>query len=146
MFSHLLLPVDGSPASNKSISKALVMALAFKSEVTLVSVIDAFAFTGMGTEFAYGQAEYLGAATAQAKQDIDAAKKILIDGGVALVNTHVIEGSAAYDTILETAKTCGADLIVMGSHGRKGLEKLVLGSVASQVLSHTHLPVLIVRA
>ncbi|QJC56962.1 Putative universal stress protein [Polaromonas vacuolata] len=146
MFSHILLPVDGSSASNKSISKALAMAQAFKSEVTLVSVIDAFAFTGMGTEFAYGQAEYLGAATAQAKQDIQAAKKILTDGGVAVVNTKVIEGSAAYDSILETAESCGADLIVMGSHGRKGLEKLVLGSVASQVLSHTHLPVLIVRA
>ena len=145
MFLHILLPVDGSAASNKSISKALVMAQAFNSEITLVSVIDAFAFTGMGTEFAYGQAEYLGAAKAQATQDIEAAKKILRDGGVRTVNTKVIEGSAAYDSILETADDCGADLIIMGSHGRKGLEILVLGSVASQVLSHTHLPVLVVR-
>jgi nucleotide-binding universal stress UspA family protein len=146
MFAHLLLPVDGSLASNKSICKALAMANAFNSEVTLVSVIDAFAFTGMGTEFAYGQDEYLGAATAQAKQDVDAAKKILLDGGVAVVNTKLVEGSAAYHCILEVAQECGADIIVMGSHGRKGLEKLVLGSVASQILSHTHLPVLIVRA
>ena len=57
----------------------------------------------------------------------------------------MLGGQAVYKSILEAAKTAGADLIVMGSHGRKGLEKLVLGSVAAQVLSHTHLPVMIVR-
>ncbi|MDP3169424.1 MAG: universal stress protein, partial [Polaromonas sp.] len=50
-----------------------------------------------------------------------------------------------YRGILETAGSVGADLIVMGSHGRRGLEKLVLGSVAAQVLAHAHLPILIVR-
>jgi len=47
--------------------------------------------------------------------------------------------------VVQSAKSIGADLIVMGSHGRSGLEKLVLGSVTQAVLSHTHLPVLVVR-
>jgi nucleotide-binding universal stress UspA family protein len=57
----------------------------------------------------------------------------------------VVEGHAIYKGILETAANIGADLIVIASHGRKGLEKLILGSVTSQVLSHAHLPVLVVR-
>ena len=61
------------------------------------------------------------------------------------VSTAVIEAHAIYRGILETASSVGADLIVMGSHGRRGLEKLVLGSVAAQVLAHAHLPILVVR-
>ena len=61
------------------------------------------------------------------------------------ITTTLVEGHAIYKGILETATQIGADLIVMGSHGRKGLEKLILGSVTSQVLSHAHLPVLVVR-
>ncbi len=57
----------------------------------------------------------------------------------------VVEGHAIYRGILDTAEAINADLIVMGSHGRRGLEKLVLGSVTAQVLSHAHLPVLVVR-
>ena len=57
----------------------------------------------------------------------------------------MIEANAAWRGVVQSAKTIGADLIVMGSHGRSGLEKLVLGSVTQAVLSHTHLPVLVVR-
>jgi len=59
--------------------------------------------------------------------------------------TQVIEAHAPWRGILDTAKAVGADLIVMGSHGRRGLEKVVLGSVAQRVLSHAHLSVFIVR-
>ena len=61
------------------------------------------------------------------------------------MTASVVEGHAIYRGILETAESVGADLVVMGSHGRRGLEKLVLGSVTAQVLSHAHLPVLVVR-
>jgi nucleotide-binding universal stress UspA family protein len=61
------------------------------------------------------------------------------------VTASIVESHAIYRGILETASSAGADLIVMGSHGRRGLEKLVLGSVAAQVLAHAHLPILIVR-
>ncbi|MEQ1660955.1 MAG: universal stress protein, partial [Hylemonella sp.] len=58
---------------------------------------------------------------------------------------QVIEAHAPWRGILDTAKAVGADLIVMGSHGRRGLEKVVLGSVAQRVLSHAQLSVFIVR-
>ncbi|MES2360362.1 MAG: universal stress protein [Pseudomonadota bacterium] len=144
MFEHILVPVDGSSTSNKAIEKAAAVAQAFKSEVIVVSVIDSYAFTGVGTEFAYGQTEYLSAATAESNHAINAARQVFEANGT-LVRASVVEGQAVYKSILEAAESAGADLIVMGSHGRRGLEKLVLGSVAAQVLSHTHLPVMIVR-
>lgn len=64
--------------------------------------------------------------------------------GIAVAST-LVEGHAVFRGILDTAQSTGADLIIMGSHGRRGLKKLVLGSVAAQVLSHAHLPVMIVR-
>ena len=144
MFNHILVPVDGSSASNQAMAKAIDLAQAFKSTVTVVSVIDNYAFTGVGVDFAYGQAEYLEAATAESNRALGVAKAEFEALGIE-VTTSLVEGHAVYKGILDTAASTHADLIVMGSHGRKGFEKLILGSVASQVLSHAHLPVLIVR-
>jgi nucleotide-binding universal stress UspA family protein len=144
MFDHILVPVDGSESSNQALEKALAIAQAFKSSVTVLSVIDAYAFTGVGVDFAYGQDEYLSAAKAEAELALNAAKQRFEAVGIS-VTTSVLEGHAIYRGILDVAQSMDADLIVMGSHGRKGIEKLILGSVAAQVLSHAHLPVLIVR-
>ena len=144
MFKHILVPVDGSPTAQLAIDKAIGMARAFGARVTAIFVIDPYPFTGIGADFAYGQADYLSAATAQANAAIRAAKTAFEAAGVA-VETSVVEAHAAWRGVVDTAESGGADLIVMGSHGRSGLEKLVLGSVTQAVLSHTHLPVLVVR-
>ncbi|MEO6016330.1 MAG: universal stress protein [Polaromonas sp.] len=144
MFQHILVPVDGSSASGQAIDRAIAIAGAFQSTVTVIYVIDPYAFTGVGTDFSYGQAEYLSAATAEGQQAIDAAKQAFAAHGINVTGS-VVEGHAIYRGILETAESISADLVVMGSHGRHGLEKLVLGSVTAQVLSHAHLPVLVVR-
>jgi len=144
MFKHILVPVDGSSASNQGIEKAIALALAFKSAVTLVSVVDLYAFAGMGMDAGFGQVEYLNAATEEANQAVKTAKQRFADSGI-VVTSSIVEGQVIYKNILDAAEAAHADLIVMGSHGRKGLEKLVLGSVTAQVLSHTCLPVLVVR-
>lgn len=144
MFKHILVPLDGSSHSEVAISKAIAMAKAFNSTVTLLSVIDIYAIAGLGVDVAAGQTDYLSAATAEAKQAVDSALQLFEAEGVA-ATPSIMEGQAVYKSILAAAEACSADLIVMGSHGRKGLEKLVLGSVAGQVLSHTHLPVMIIR-
>lgn len=144
MFNHILVPVDGSATSRQAIGKALAMAQAFKSAVTLIYVIDPYAFTGVGTDFSYGQAEYLSAATAEGHEAITAARQIFEAGGVGVTGS-VVEGHSIYRAILDTADAVDADLVVMGSHGRHGLEKLILGSVTAQVLSHAHFSVLVVR-
>jgi len=145
MFKHILVPVDGSDTSEVAVGKATELARAFGSTVTVIYVIDPYPFTGVGTDFAYGQAEYLSAATAEANAAVHAAKEAFSTAGVA-VDTSVIEAHTAWRGIVEAGGALEADLIVMGSHGRNGLEKLVLGSVAQAVLSHTKLPVLVVRS
>jgi nucleotide-binding universal stress UspA family protein len=144
MFKHILLPVDGSETAQKAVEKAAGLAKAFGSDVTAIYVIDPYPFTGLGSDFAYGQAEYLSAATVEAREATEAARATLEQAGVK-VTTSVIEAHAAWRGIIDTATALGADLIVMGSHGRRGLEKVVLGSVAQRVLSHAHQPVFIVR-
>jgi nucleotide-binding universal stress UspA family protein len=145
MFKHILVPVDGSNTSQVAVAKTIELARSFGSTVTVIYVIDPYPFTGVGTDFAYGQAEYLSAATAEANASVHAAKETFTNAGVA-VDTSVIEAHTAWRGIVEAGTSLQADLIVMGSHGRSGLEKLVLGSVAQAVLSHTKLPVLVVRS
>ena len=145
MFKHILVPVDGSPVAHHAVDKARAIACAFRSSVTLIYVIDPYAFTGMGADFSHGQSEYLRAATVEANEAIGAARQIFEAQGM-FVKGSVVEGHSVYQAILEAAETLDADLVVMGSHGRRNLEKLVLGSVTAQVLSHAHLPVLVVRS
>ena len=144
MFKHILVPVDGSETSQFAVSKAIELAKAFGSRVTVIYVIDPYPFTGVGTDFAYGQAEYLSAAMAEANAAVKTARDAMAGAGVT-VDSLVVEAHTAWRGIVEAGLSQEADLIVMGSHGRSGLEKLVLGSVAQAVLSHTKLPVLVVR-
>lgn len=144
MYKHILIPVDGSVTALKAVQAAAGLARAFQSKVTVIYVIDPYPFTGLGSDFAYGQAEYLNAANVEAQESTDAARQTLQAAGVE-ATISVIEAHAAWRGIIDTATAVGADLIVMGSHGRRGLEKLVLGSVAQRVLTHAHLPVFIVR-
>lgn len=145
MFKHILVPVDGSDTALFAVQKATALAKAFGSEVTAVYVIDPYPFTGVGADFAYGQDQYLSAASAEAKTALQAVAD-QFEGTGLKVNQRVEESSSASRGILDAAQAVGADLIVMGSHGRRGLEKLVLGSVAQRVLAAAVLPVLVVNA
>lgn len=144
MFQHILVPVDGSATSMLAVAKAAGMAKAFNSAVTALYVIDPYPFTGVGADFAYGQAQYVSAATAEANAALEAVKQAMAEAGVS-VDVMIGEGHAVHEGVVHALETTGADLIVMGSHGRRGLEKLVLGSVAQRVLGAVHVPVLVVR-
>lgn len=144
MFKHILIPVDGSPMAQKAAEMAVGLAQAFGSDVTLIYVIDPFPFTGLGSDFGYGQAEYLSAASAEADKATHSAQQVLRVAGVR-AEIMVVNAHSTWRGILDAAIKLGADLIVMGSHGHHGLEKLVLGSVTQRVLSHAHLPVFVVR-
>lgn len=144
MFKHILVPVDGSKTSMLAVSKAAALAKTFGSAVTAVYVVDPYPFTGVGADFAYGQAQYINAATAEANSALETTRKAMEAEGVQ-ATTLVGEGHAVHEGILRARDSVGADLIVMGSHGRRGLERLMLGSVTQRVLSAVHVPVLVVR-
>jgi len=145
MFQKILVPIDGSRTSLAAIDRAAAIAKAFGGSVTAVYVIDPYPFTGVGADFAYGQDQYLSAATAEANAAMDDARERFTAAGVQ-AQTRVVEAHAPWRGVLEAAESVGADLIVMGSHGRRGLEKLVLGSVTQSVLAHTKITTLVVRA
>jgi nucleotide-binding universal stress UspA family protein len=144
MFKKILVPVDGSATSQQAVSRAVALARAFEGSVTVIYVIDPYPFSGVGADFSYGQAQYLEAATAEAHDALRGAREAIAAEGVS-VDSRVVEASTPWRGILECATELGSDLVVMGSHGRSGLEKLVLGSTAQRVLSHAHIPVLVVR-
>ena len=145
MFKHILVPVDGSETSMKAVARAAALAQVFDSEITLLYVIDPYPFTGVGADFAYGQAQYLTAANAEANTALDTARDAIQAAGVQQVQTIVGEGHTVHEGVLDTVHSVGADLVVMGSHGRRGIEKLVLGSVTQRVLGVVKVPVLVVR-
>ena len=144
MFKHILVPVDGSDTSLAAIDKAAGLAKAFGAQVSAIFVIDPYPFTGVGADFAYGQDQYLNAAKAEAGAAIENAAARLKQAGVD-AETKVVESHAVWRGVLEAADAVGADLIVMGSHGRSGIEKLLLGSVTQRVLQDAEMPVLVVK-
>lgn len=144
MFKHILVPVDGSATALLAMDKAVQLARAFSGRITVIHVIDPYPFVGIGADFAYGQAEYLTAAKASAQKALETATATAAAAGVECAQ-RVIEGSSVFEGILQAATESGADLLIMGSHGRQGIEKLLLGSETQRVLSHTTLPVLVVR-
>lgn len=144
MFKHILVPVDGSPTAMLAVDKAAGLSKAFGSAVTLVSVVDNYPFTGLGGDYVFGQVEYLAAATANANAALSKAQAALQALGVT-AERQVIEEHVIHDGILGAVKSTNADLVVMGSHGRHGLEKLLLGSVTLRVLGRSPIPVLVVR-
>ena len=144
MFKHILVPVDGSNTAASAVETAIAQAKAFGAKLTLVTVIDNYPFTGVGGDFAYGQVEYLAAATSNANSALEKAEASIAAQGMTC-DKRVIEEHVIHEGIIDTAKELGADLIVMGSHGRHGLEKLLLGSVTTRVLGRSPVPVLVVR-
>ena len=144
MYKHILVPLDGSRTAALALSRAAQLAKAFNSKVTLATVVDTYAFAHAGAELAIGHREYIAAANANADQMLAGYQAELAKDGVS-AETRRVDVHAPHEGIIEAAASVGADLIVMGSHGRHGMQKLLLGSVAQRVLSHTTLPVFVIR-
>ncbi len=144
MYKHILLPVDGSETSLLAVAKAASIAKAFGAQVTAVYVLDPYPFAGGGPDFAFGQAQYMTAVNAEADEVLNTVKGRFAEQGVE-VSTKVVDAYSIWKGIVQSADEAGADLIVMGSHGRKGVEKLMLGSVAQRVVSNASRSVLIVH-
>ena len=144
MFNHILVPIDGSETSMLAVSKASGLALAFGSRITLIHVVDNYPFIGVGADYALGQNEYLAAATSSANAALARGVAALAAEGLHS-DQRVIDGHVVHEGIVDTAIAIAADLIVMGSHGRSGIEKLLLGSVTQRVLQDATMPVLVVK-
>lgn len=144
MFKKIVVPVDGSPTAHAALLAAMDLARLCGASLEVLCVYDPFPFIVAGPDYGYAQVQYVEAVRTEATATVEAARKRAADAGL-VVQAQVVEASKTWRAIVDTAEACGADLIVMGSHGRSGLDKLVMGSVAQSVLQRTSLPVLVVR-
>lgn len=144
MFKKILVPTDGSQLAHKAAEFAAELAKTQGARVVGLFVIDPFPYIGIGEASAVGLQAYLAEARAAAGQALDDVRKSCETHEVGF-DGDTIERNVIHEGILETAAAEGCDLIVMGSHGRKGVQALILGSVAQKVLTHSKLPVLVVK-
>jgi nucleotide-binding universal stress UspA family protein len=144
-YQHIIVPVDGSKISYSAVKEAAAIAKSFNSKLTLISLVAEDPFTD--ADFYYSSSimkEYFVQAHENAKNALKEAKTIASEAGVE-ADAEIFEGPVSAKSITQASVEKNADLIVMGSHGRKGFQKLLLGSFAQDVLSNTELPVLIVK-
>ncbi|HEO1777855.1 universal stress protein [Acinetobacter baumannii] len=143
-YHHILVPVDGSPTSLIAVNHAASLAKAFSSKVTLVYALTIDPFISVeiidSTEIAQ---DYFNKARASIQSILDQAKEQFSQHGIS-VETKIVEGQTIHTEIIKAATELKADLLVIGSHGRKGFKKFFLGSVTQTLLGEIHVPVLVV--
>lgn len=144
MFTRILIPTDGSDLANKAAKNALEMAKLQGASVVGVYVIDPFPYIGLGEASALGLQAYMEEVQVAAQNALTQIRAEAEALGVRYQG-DTIERSATYEGILDTAEAEHCDLIVMGSHGRQGMKSLILGSVTQKVLTHSKLPVLVIK-
>jgi len=149
MYKNLLIATDGSELGNKALDAALGLARQNNATLTIVTATDPVA-TGIGSG-GFGTidagpivARLEEAYATEAANLLADARHRAQDAGISAETLHMPRHRPA-DGILETAAEKNCDLIIMGSHGRRGLNRLLLGSQASEVLSRASVPVLIVK-
>ncbi|MBL0420029.1 universal stress protein [Ramlibacter sp. AW1] len=145
MFKHILLATDGSTASEHAARTAIGLARVHGATLTALYVVDPYPYLGMGEANPMGFDAYMAAARDRAAQAHAQVSQLAQGGEQVQLQARLVEDATALDGILSTAETEGADLIVVGSHGRTGLGRVFLGSVAAKVVAHSKLPVLVVR-
>jgi nucleotide-binding universal stress UspA family protein len=145
MYKHLLLATDGTELAQAALEHGLDLARKTGAKVTVVTV------TMPWSAVAYGVYEGLTARDAFDEASRKQAQALLSDAaakaasrGVACTTVHKADVNP-YQGVLAVAQESGCDLIVVGSHGRRGLERLILGSEAMKVLTHSKVPVLVWR-
>jgi nucleotide-binding universal stress UspA family protein len=146
MHRHILIPTDGSELSQNAIEYGMALAKAVNARVTVLTVSAPFRTfmveTGMISDT---PEDYRKRTATLVGRYLDAAKEAALAAGVVCETVH-IEHDQPYLAIIETAAQKSCDLIVMASHGRRGISAVVLGSETVKVLTHSTIPVLVVRA
>lgn len=146
MYKHILITTDGSELARKGVDHGLSLARNLDAKVTVVTVTEPFPIYA-GEGWALGPQEFERYDADQVKFAKELLEPIKADAaklGVACESRHV-PGRRPAEAILEIASEQGCSLIVMASHGRRGLGRLLLGSQTSEVVSQSPIPVLVVR-
>ncbi|MCU0813416.1 MAG: universal stress protein [Burkholderiaceae bacterium] len=144
MFKHILVPTDGSDISAKAVDYAIALAKLSGAKVSVMSAKEPFPYSAISEMQPTPPQEFFDAqeriASGRVKTVVDAAKA----AGVPC-DAVTVEAVHPWEAICDHAKAQNCDLIVMASHGRRGVAALLLGSETQKVLTHTSIPVLVVK-
>lgn len=145
MYKHLLIATDGSELAQKAVGEGFTLAKAIGAKVTILTVTEPWGMAAPAeVAVAYPIEEYEQAAAANATKILEDASAVGTKLQISCQTVHVKDRYPA-EAIVETASARGCDLIVMASHGRRGLMRLVLGSQANRVVTQSTMSVLICR-
>jgi nucleotide-binding universal stress UspA family protein len=147
MFNNILVPTDGSKLSEKAVQEAMLLAEMTCAKLVALHVYPEFAGSPYGT---FGPSEDILAEAHVKQHEAEAGKlfdkitNLALAAGVKL-DTALVQSNDVYAQIIATAKKKKCDLICMASHGRRGLAGVMLGSETQKVLTHSKIPVLVLR-
>jgi hypothetical protein len=146
-YQHLLVPSDGTRLSDQALAQAIALAKALGARLTLLHVQPPLpvSLIGMGDMLDPATIESLSLAAEQESRRIVEEARSAAGSHDLEIQTEVLKQELPHRAIVEAAKRHGCDLIVMASHGRRGLSGLLLGSETQRVLLHASVPVLVVR-
>ena len=145
MFKHMLVAVDGSTLSDTTYRKAIELALPLRASITAIQVVAHYDVMRLQTGLLQETRErYMHEAYRQAEEYLATIAKDAASAGVTC-DTACVTGDHIFQAILDEAEARKCDLIVMASHGRRGLQALLIGSETQRVRAHTRIPVLVYR-
>lgn len=145
MFKHILLPTDGSPASDRAIAQTVALAKEAQARITGLHVIQEFHLLTYRVQMLEDMRDqFMREYQAQADAFLSTLRDAADKAGVPC-ETVCVTGEHPYETIVRMAEGKVCDLIVMASHGRKGITGFLLGSETQKVLSHSKKPVLVLH-
>ena len=145
MFKNILVATDGSDLAVKAVEQGVLFAKEIGAKITAVTVTEPFHLLSVApSQLEHTPIEYKKHAEAQAEKVLGAVSAAAQSAGVACDTLHV-EHEQIYQAIIDAASARKSDLIVMASHGRRGVSAVVLGSETVKVLTHSKTPVLVYR-
>jgi nucleotide-binding universal stress UspA family protein len=147
MYQRILIATDGSPLSKKAVNSGIALAALTGAELVTLKVIPRYPVTYFEGSLPLSAKEVARVEKQwadQGKRIVEAVTRAALDKGIAAKGVTV-KGDVVSEAIIKAAKKYKCDLVVMASHGRKGIKRLLLGSETLHVLTHSQTPVLVLR-
>lgn len=147
MYNHILIPTDGGELSKKAIRQGFDLAKTVGARVTILTVTPSYPVTYLEGSITNNK-EFAETSERQWREEAQKAMTSVLEEGQSRgipTDVQVLSGDSISDLILQAASVDGVDLIVMASHGRKGIARLLLGSETQHVLTGAKVPVLVLR-
>lgn len=144
MFKRILVPTDGSDITSKATQTAISLARLSGAELLTIGVKEPFPYSAISEMQPVPPQEFYDAQERIAAENVSKVVETATAAGIKCQG-HTVEALHPWEAILDHANAQGCDLVVMASHGRRGVTALLLGSETQRVLVHSTIPVLVVR-